>query len=415
MEEYPEELRTPPVALACLVGCSEVHALITDHLHSQQHPMNTIALPDFSKISVIPPKKPPRDVAEPVGGIMRRDWLSKHRTRIPAVVAALFSSHDVSGDPAQWLQVCTDLENLKATIRGRNIKLVVVVVTLSGHKDNTSEDRMIALRKRAEVDSKNLIIFVPDDELELKQSLSRHVALIMLSTAFAELANIYYRDEGRRIKVRVEKKSFSSMELNVRYCFKVAVYAEFRRDWLEALKLYEDAYHALREMVGTSTRLPPIQRLVEIKTIAEQLHFKMSTLLLHGGKVVEAIVWFRQHTANYRKLVGAPEVIFLHWEWLSRQYLVFAQLLETSSANVLLVPSMASVPADKPTEWEFHPAYYYQLAASYLKEKSVCLEFALSMSEDVGPIDGSESVVASAYLGQFSRLLEHEDTCIMQS
>ncbi|KAI3450924.1 hypothetical protein Pfo_007589 [Paulownia fortunei] len=411
MEEYPEELRTPPVALACVVGCPEVHSLITSHLHTQQPPINSIALPDFSKISVIPPKKPPRENSEPVGGILRRDWLSKHRTRIPAVVAALFSSRNVSGDPAQWLQVCTDLENLKATIRGRNIKLVVVVVSQSGHKDDMSEDRMIALRKRAEVDSKNLIVFVPDDQLELKQSLS-----CRLYTAFADLANTYYRDEGRRIKVRLEKKSFSSMELNVRYCFKVAVYAEFRRDWPEALKLYEDAYHALREMVGTSTRMPPIQRLVEIKTIAEQLHFKMSTLLLHGGKVVEAIAWFRQHTANYRRLVGAPEVNFIHWEWLSRQYLVFAQLLETSSANVLHVPSMVSVPAEKPTEWEFLPAYYYQLAASYLKEKNVCLELALSMSEDVGPIDGSaESVVASVYHGQFARLLEREDTYVMQS
>ncbi|KAL3828855.1 hypothetical protein ACJIZ3_017657 [Penstemon smallii] len=412
MEDYPEELRTPPVALACLVGCPAVHGLITAHLHSQQPPINTIALPDFSKISVIPLKKPPRENSEPVGGIIRRDWLSKHRTRIPAVVAALFSSDNVYGDPAQWLQVCTDLENLKAVIRGRNIKLVVVVVvvTQSGHKDDTSEDRMTALRKRAELDAKNLIVFVPDDELELKQSLSR------LWTAFTELANTYYRDEGRRIKTRLEKKNFSSMELNVRYCFKVAVYAEFRRDWAEALRLYEDAYHALREMVGTSTRLPPIQRLVEIKAIAEQLHFKMSTLLLHGGRVVEAIARLRQHIGNYRKLVGAPEVIFLHWEWLGRQYLVFAQLLETSSANVPNVQSMVSVPADKPTEWEYYPAYYYQLAASYLKEKKLCLEFALSMSENVGQIDGSaESVVASAYLGQFARLLEHDNTYVMQA
>ncbi|XP_051113340.1 uncharacterized protein LOC127239296 isoform X2 [Andrographis paniculata] len=205
------------------------------------------------------------------------------------------------------------------------------------------------------------------------------------------------------------------MELNVRYCFKVAVYAEFRADWLEALKFYEDAYHALREMVGASTRMPPIQRLVEIKTIAEQLHLKMSTLSLHGGKVVEAIAWFRQHTANYRKLVGVPDVSFLHWEWLSRQYLVFAQLLETSSTNTTQVPSNTSITADKPTEWEFHPAYYYQLAASYLKEKNACLEFSLTMSEDLGSSDGiAESVSASTYLGQFCRLLERDDNYIMQ-
>lgn len=56
---------------------------------------------------------------------------------------------------------------------------------------------------------------------------------------------------------------------------------------------------------------------------------------------------------------------------------------------------------------------FSQLAATYLKEKNTCLEFALSM--DGGPIDGSaESVVASVYFGQYSRLLEHEDGFIMQ-
>lgn len=115
-------------------------------------------------------------------------------------------------------------------------------------------------------------------------------------------------------------------------------------------------------MVATSTRLPPIQRLFEIKTVAEHLHFKICTLLLHGGKLREAIKWFRQHIVSYKSLVGDPNVIFLHWEWLSRQFLVFAELLDTSSATL---PSTSSLPlgtADQPlTEWEFHPAYYYQV------------------------------------------------------
>lgn len=114
-------------------------------------------------------------------------------------------------------------------------------------------------------------------------------------------------------------------------------------------------------MIGIATRLPAIQRLVEIKMVAEQLHFKISTLLLHGGKLTEAITWFRQHYASYRKLVGSPEVIFLHWEWLSRQFLVFAELLETSSATIPSIASPALGSADKPTEWELYPAYYYQV------------------------------------------------------
>ncbi|KAF8409877.1 hypothetical protein HHK36_002395 [Tetracentron sinense] len=482
MEDYAEELRTPPVSLVSLVGCPELHATISSYLHSEQPPINTLALPDFSKISVMArTQKETLDSGHP-GGILKRDWILKHRTRVPAVVAALFTSDHVSGDPAQWLQVCTDLENLKAVVRGRNIKLVVVVVhsTVKEHScdapasrkevsldtieeklvfnaDEVSEDRMIALRKRAEVDSKYLVIFVQNDSSELKQSLNRQAIFFKLGSIFAELSNTYYRDEGRRIKTRIERKSFKSIELNIRYCFKarastlffsikkcligcimpsklqtivsftdwkrnaeeisrVAVYAEFHRDWVEALRFYEDAYHVLREMIGTSTRLPAIQRLVEIKTVAEQLHFKVSTLLLHGGKVIEAITWFRQHNASYRKLMGAPEVVFLHWEWMSRQFLVFAELLDTSSTTILNTSTLILGTPERPlTEWELHSAYYYHLAAHYLREKRSCLELALSASETANEIDSnSESVIPSIYVGQSTRLLQQGDAFAMQ-
>ena len=112
--------------------------------------------------------------------------------------------------------------------------------------------------------------------------------------------------------------------------------------------------------------MPPIQRLVEIKHIAEQLYFKASTLLLHGGRIVEAVMWFRQHITSYKRLVGAPEAIYLHWEWMSRQFLVFAELLETSSATTQNILSIALDSADRAvTEWEFRPAYYYQVCISY--------------------------------------------------
>lgn len=108
--------------------------------------------------------------------------------------------------------------------------------------------------------------------------------------------------------------------------------------------------------------LPPIQRLVEIKTVAEQLQFKISTLLLHGGKIREAVIWFCQHNAAYKGLVGAPEAVFLHWEWMSKQFLVFAELLETSSATAQSISSSTVASFVRPlTEWEFRPAYYYQV------------------------------------------------------
>ncbi|ONK68724.1 uncharacterized protein A4U43_C05F15240 [Asparagus officinalis] len=380
-----------------------------DLRHSEQPPINTLALPDFSKIPILSKKfKDPLDSgqsAEKTAGILKKDWLIKHRTRVPSVVAAMFSAGDVSGDPAQWLQVCTDLDNLKSAIHGRNIKLIVVLVQRTTH-ENVSEDLLVALRKRAEIDSKYFLQYVQDDASELSQSLNR------LAGLFADLCITYYREEGRRIRTRIDKRSITSAELYIRYCFKVAVYAEFRRDWAEALRCYEDAYHATREMIGTSTRLPPIQRLVEIKAVAEQLHFKVSTLLLHGGKLAEAVTWFHKHISNYQRLKGTAEVAFLHWEWFSRQFLVFAELMETSSAAIPDNYSLRFGTSDNQlTEWEFQPAYYYQFAAHYLREKRNCLDASLSMGNSVG--SNPESVMPSAFVGQFARLYEEGDSVTM--
>lgn len=130
-EEYPEELRTPPVSLVALFGCSELHSSITTHLHSQQPPINALAFPDFSHLPLLlaPPPPPPHDHShsssfrDPLSsdsssptlpsGILKRDWLLKHRTKVPALVAAFFPSNHIFGDPTQWLQVCSTLDTLK--------------------------------------------------------------------------------------------------------------------------------------------------------------------------------------------------------------------------------------------------------------------------------------------------------------
>lgn len=113
MEEFPEELRTPPVTLISMVGCPERHTLISTHFLSEQPPINTLALPDLSKIYLFSKKDSDSTATSSPPGILKRDWLIKHRTKLPSVLAALFPAHDVFGDPAQWLQVCTDLDSIK--------------------------------------------------------------------------------------------------------------------------------------------------------------------------------------------------------------------------------------------------------------------------------------------------------------
>uniref|UniRef100_A0A804M2W0 Trafficking protein particle complex subunit 11 domain-containing protein n=1 Tax=Zea mays TaxID=4577 RepID=A0A804M2W0_MAIZE len=152
--------------------------------------------------------------------------------------------------------------------------------------------------------------------------------------------------------------------------------------------------------------------MVEIKAVAEQFHFKISTLLLHAGKVVEAITWFRKHIKSYERVVGTLEVAFLHWEWFSRQFLVFGELIETTSTTIPDTLSPRFGTADNTlTEWEFQPAYYYQLAATYLREKRYAIECSSSMANLTTEVNGvPESVMPSVYVGQYVRLFEQGDT-----
>lgn len=96
MEDYlPEEIRTPPVTLISIVGNQDLHSTISTHLHSEQPPINTLALPDFSKISLIDRKPKENDNQLPSAYtctcILKRDWLSKHRIKVSCCCCTSFS------------------------------------------------------------------------------------------------------------------------------------------------------------------------------------------------------------------------------------------------------------------------------------------------------------------------------------
>jgi hypothetical protein len=114
--------------------------------------------------------------------------------------------------------------------------------------------------------------------------------------------------------------------------------------------------------MSVPSELQSIQRLVEIKTVAELLHFKISTLLLHGGKATEAVKWFRQHINFYKPLIGPSESIFLHWSWLQKQFVVFGDLLQNSLTSAAQAKPMSSALLDLPvTKHELQAGYYYQV------------------------------------------------------
>lgn len=100
-----------------------------------------------------------------------------------------------------------------------------------------------------------------------------------------------------------------------------------------------------------------------MKAVAEQLHFKISTLLLHSGKETEAVRWFREHASWYKQMLGPLEGAFLHWAWVSKQFQVFAELLHTSLATASQAPSPSASLQPAVSDRELQPAYYYHVSS----------------------------------------------------
>eukprot|EP00850_Spirogloea_muscicola_P017600 SM000153S01589 [mRNA] locus=s153:65187:74651:- [translate_table: standard] len=338
------------------------------------------------------------------------------RARSPAVLALLLPRDRIFySDATLWAAVCSQVDSVKQLLLGRNTRMIVLMTqaTLAGE---VNEDRLSALRKRAEVEARACLQFVTDDPGELKRSLTRFAA------AAAENASQFYRDEAKRLKGRMDRKARLHPDLAVRYDFKAAVLAEFLRDWVSALKHYEFAYSMLLENLKARPAPPPVQRMVEVRAVAGQLHFKICTLLLHSSREAEAVRRQRAHVAYFQARIGPPDGSFLHWAWLSNQYKVFAELVQQRLASGLPPLPVARGPAGTAvTDRELQPAYYYQMAGQYAIQKQRSFEAELATSEAFGLIDtedvlsgSSEALAPPLYVGQSSRLVNRGPKLEMQ-
>ncbi|XP_004344385.2 hypothetical protein CAOG_06764 [Capsaspora owczarzaki ATCC 30864] len=97
--------------------------------------------------------------------------------------------------------------------------------------------------------------------------------------------------------------------------------------------------------------------LAEVKAVAGLINYKLCRLHFMFN-FADALDQFRKHVANYRGIVGRPELAFEHSAWLGRQYRVFAELFENALAYNLV-----------PTTQSQHPGFYYRQAAVHAMDE----------------------------------------------
>lgn len=61
----------------------------------------------------------------------------------------------------------------------------------------------------------------------------------------------------------------------------------------------------------------------EVKVIAAYVVYKISRLLFAMKRARDALTQFNSHINLFKTKIGPPELLFEHYAWLSKQYVLF--------------------------------------------------------------------------------------------
>eukprot|EP01103_Thecamoeba_quadrilineata_P005033 TRINITY_DN14889_c0_g1_i1.p1 TRINITY_DN14889_c0_g1~~TRINITY_DN14889_c0_g1_i1.p1 ORF type:complete len:1082 (+),score=250.15 TRINITY_DN14889_c0_g1_i1:7-3252(+) len=372
MNDYPDELRSRALPFVIFLGNAGVHGAIIQNLTFISDPFNPIARPcfnikelEFGSLSIPPKLHNPNDITPPQG-IFKKYWIQKYTSVIPSVIVIFFT-----WDPVRIKDqdVINQVEAARQSCRGRNTKILLLLFQNSITGD-PMEERLNAIKKRLELNEKSLFMFTLED---FKNSTKRFEKLVQ------ELAYTFYREESLRIRRLIDTKR-THLPLLVSYNFKIAFFNEIREDYQATLKHYNAAYGQLREIVKEKTLIN------EAKAVADFINFKICLICLANDRLLQdATSQFQKHIKTYKGAIKNHDKEYEHWEWVSRQYVVFGDLLELSPFS-----STQSVGV-------LHPGYYYQAAATFTQDRRKQANRICSIHEE-----GLRAFLANPPAPQFS-------------
>ncbi|XP_015120848.1 trafficking protein particle complex subunit 11 [Diachasma alloeum] len=352
MSELPPELLAKPLALIGLTGLdlsNTTHRSIWDAFQSNRRPDNLSVHFKYLPLNhTFPTPKPKRNSYEWYipKGILKRNWMPKYLSEIPAVVVCFY---ELDWTDSNWtekkMECASRVQAIRSALDGRSTRTAVVLIQKTppptpDAEDNIATERATALCTACELPAKSLYILPHGDHLQGYTS--------RLESAFYDLAQNFYHHHHRTVKSHKDQLTKTSHQyLFVRHQFKIAFLNELRQEKLIAVHHYKAAYTNLLEirMMDTNT--------FEIKTVGAFINYKICKLQFALNQPREAINQFRAHTDRFRSRTGSEDLIFEHHAFMANQYSTFAELFDDAIRQGL------------PAVQTQHPGYYYQTAATH--------------------------------------------------
>jgi hypothetical protein len=365
MNELPAELRFKPTPLVAITGASlELYQMLEKAvsvvtIEAQRSGPIFRFLYSAPKDIVIPPRN---DKDRPVDytpeGILPTGWFNAVIKRIPSALVHIVE-WDAPDFKSKEYEHCNSIDILRSIARARNIPVLLFIVKKDAFVSN--DEKITAFKRKTQLDMRYIYHFVRDDF---------QASMTNFENTIKKCSSEFYLDETKHAKKRKEKLSkVHHLKLMVRASYKMGFFSELCNDFVSALKHYAASYTQLRDVKKNWKDFD------EIKVVAEVLNFRLCYLHLERNSPSNATTQFHQHVNYYRSLIGDPDREYQHYAWVSRQFLIFGELLQlfasmaplpTPNQGPTVVPSSLSSNRSRGLN---HPGFYFQAAANYESQR----------------------------------------------
>ncbi|OAP54461.1 hypothetical protein AYL99_11562 [Fonsecaea erecta] len=325
-------------------------------------------------------------------GIISPLWITKHQSRLPCALLTVFTlSSDPNTSSLQDNKLKSEINNVRTVLTSANYKTRLVVILLGDGIISPSdlEERFSTIRRSTGLDSKSILFLAHDSSPTEINTFVNSV----LSSLYPVCVD-YYRDlskHARRKRNRnaapqptVQPGSSHILSLpgwNVRYEFKLGVFAEFRQEMDAACRNYETAYDNLfaAEIIDAIAVWSP--RFNEARLLADVIAFRTIRCLLWTDQVATAVRSWVAHRDRIKDLVDrrGKGTDNYGWEaWQTAWAMVMADLVSRSEYPLLhaklpntpgLLPVLVDVDRSLPVgercvPWEqlHHEGYWLDIA-----------------------------------------------------
>ncbi|CAG8118969.1 unnamed protein product [Penicillium olsonii] len=296
-------------------------------------------------------------------GLLTPLWATKHQSLVPAAVLNFFPfSLDPNMNSLRDNQLKIEINSLKTEWQSSGYKTRFVVVLISedgedGGYEGEIDDRIAGIRRATNLEPKSIFVIPPDaTSSELQDFVKSLFSLLQPSVVE------YYRDLSKHARRKRNRGSIppptappttgtsqtlSSQGWNVRYEFKLGVFAEFRQEMDAACRNYESAYDTLfgHEVFEIIAGWNP--RFNDARLLADALAIRIMRCLLWAGQTTAAARLWADHRIRVRDIVNRRGKGSKHygWEaWEARWSMVMAQLIRRAE-----IPSISGAGSSEET------------------------------------------------------------------